>query len=95
MAFAPKEPMPLCPLPVGQRPWSTGQFHAWVLETQADVQLRVLRLNGEHLAAILIREVPFGFNQYPVWQAKVRGVGGLNPVGQGLLFVVELQAPLV
>jgi len=95
VAFAPEKAMPLCPLPVSQRPGGTGQFHVWVLETQADVQPRVLRLDGEHLAAILVRKMPFGFDQYPVWQAKVWGVGGFNPVGQGLLFVVELQAPLV
>jgi len=65
------------------------------LKTQADVQLRVLRLDGKHLATILVGKMPFGFDHYPIWQAEVRGVGGFNPVRQGLLFVVELQAPLV
>lgn len=87
--------MPLCPLRIGQCPWSAGQLHVCLLEADADVQLWVLRLDGEHLAAVLGGKETFGFHDHPVRQAEVRGVRGVDGVGQGPPLVIKGKAPFV
>ena len=95
LLLAPDEAVPLGPLPIRQGAWSAGEFGVCPHEAQTDVLVRVLRLNGQHLAAILWCEQAFGFNHHAIGQDKVRRVLGSDGVGKGLAFVVEGQAPFV
>ncbi len=93
MAFAPDEAVPFGPLPVRQGTRPTRKLGICPHKAQADVLVRVLSLNGQHLAAILWCEQAFGFNHHAIGQDKVRRVGGGDGVGKGLAFVIKGQAP--
>lgn len=95
VAFTPGEVVPLGPLPVGEGTRGTGELDVCLHEAEADVQLRVLLFDGDHLAAVIGIEQPLGLHDHPVGQDEVWCVDRFDLVREGPPLVGEWQAPLL